>query len=435
MGQIPSTLYGNPFNTYVSGKYDCIGNNGDSYYDKLIGGVDCNPVELSKTVIIQYLLSKYDPSTGKGLDCIYNQRPFVGVNDPNYNTEDQLNDTNYLQLFTGYLNTLCNQQIKIPKIIIKTIPMGIEPFFLSNDDESVVFSIDGTTFTDNVEVTGGETVIIRAAGADCAGICGKSAYEIAVDQGFVGTVDDWLASLVGEQGPPGEAASISGLTWRGSWSASPTPTAYVVNDAIQYNGTSYVKIANNNPASGTPDTNSDWEILALEGATGPAGANGTNGANGAPGTNGAFGVGGFRNLNVGTTTWTLLATDSLGTTGLRPLNPQTPIDQTITTLTNDAGVVITFSATVACTLKLPNTLPNFPIGYQVTIIQLGTGQLSVESLNANTVVINSANSMKHLRTQYSAATLIKSSAGNGTTTYDSWYLFGDITNVVVPPTT
>jgi hypothetical protein len=430
MGQIPSTLYGNPFNTYVSSKYDCIGNSGDSYYDKLIGGVDCNPVELSKTVIIQYLLSKYNPSTGEGLDCIYNQRPFAGVNDPNYNTEDQLNDTNYLQLFTSYLNTLCNQQIKIPKIIIKTIPMGIEAFSLTNEDNSVEFSTDGgTTFTDNVEITGGETVIIRATGADCADICGASAYDIWLAQGNEGSEQDFLDSLVGPAGPQGEAASIDGLTWRGSWSASPTPTAYVVNDAVQYNGTSYVKIANNNPASGTPDTNSDWEILALEGATGPAGANG------APGTNGAFGVGGFRDLSVNTTTWTLLATDALGTTGLRPLNPQTPIDQTITTLTNDAGVVITFSALVACTLKLPNTLPNFPIGYQVTIIQLGTGQLSVESLNANTVVINSANNMRHLRTQYSAATLIKKSAGNGTTTYDSWYLFGDITNVIIPPTT
>ena len=121
MGQIPSTLYGNPFDTYVSSKYDCIGNNGDSYYDKLVGGVECNPVELSKTVIIQYLLSKYDPSTGEGLDCIYNQRPFVGVDDPNYNAEDQLNTNNYLQLFTGFLNTLCKKQTSISRITINTI--------------------------------------------------------------------------------------------------------------------------------------------------------------------------------------------------------------------------------------------------------------------------------------------------------------------------
>jgi len=33
---------------------------------------------------------------------------------------------------------------------------------------------------------------------------GKSAYEIAVEHGFEGSEEEWLASLKGEQGPPGE---------------------------------------------------------------------------------------------------------------------------------------------------------------------------------------------------------------------------------------
>ena len=33
---------------------------------------------------------------------------------------------------------------------------------------------------------------------------GKSAYQVAVDNGFVGTEEEWLATLVGPQGPPGE---------------------------------------------------------------------------------------------------------------------------------------------------------------------------------------------------------------------------------------
>lgn len=36
------------------------------------------------------------------------------------------------------------------------------------------------------------------------GVPGKSAYEIAVDNGFVGTEEEWLESLVGPQGPQGE---------------------------------------------------------------------------------------------------------------------------------------------------------------------------------------------------------------------------------------
>ncbi len=37
-----------------------------------------------------------------------------------------------------------------------------------------------------------------------AGADGKSAYEIAVENGFVGTETEWLDSLIGEQGPQGE---------------------------------------------------------------------------------------------------------------------------------------------------------------------------------------------------------------------------------------
>jgi hypothetical protein len=33
---------------------------------------------------------------------------------------------------------------------------------------------------------------------------GKSAYQVAVDNGFVGTESGWLASLKGEQGPAGQ---------------------------------------------------------------------------------------------------------------------------------------------------------------------------------------------------------------------------------------
>ena len=32
---------------------------------------------------------------------------------------------------------------------------------------------------------------------------GKSAYEIAVEKGFIGTEEEWLSSLVGPQGPVG----------------------------------------------------------------------------------------------------------------------------------------------------------------------------------------------------------------------------------------
>jgi hypothetical protein len=414
MGQIPEFLHGKPFNEYMSKKDECIGNLGNSYYDKLVGGVECNPVELSKAVIIKYLLSKYNLITGEGLDCIYNQRPFIGVNDANYNTEDKLNDTTHLQIFTSYLNAICAVQDPITKIIIKTIPMGIEPFSLTNTDGTVEFSIDGgSTYDNSVEVTGGATVYIKAAQADCGAVCGASAYEIAVANGYSGTETEWLASLVGPEGPAGSNANIAGLTWRGNWTASPSP-AYAVNDAVQSQGSSYVLVNTSLGSASTDpavDTSGRWDELALQGATGAAGANGTDGSDGA---NGASGVAAFRTLPATTTTWTLKADAAVGTA--------TPGGNESTANTTDAGVFITTAATAAFTLTLPANLTNFPIGYQVSIMQIGTGQVQITTDATSTIV--SANSMRYLRTQYSAATMVKKSA-------TEWYLFGDLTNVVI----
>ena len=44
-----------------------------------------------------------------------------------------------------------------------------------------------------------ETKIVLNGGLFPMGTKGYSAYEVAVQQGFQGTVDEWLASLVGPQ--------------------------------------------------------------------------------------------------------------------------------------------------------------------------------------------------------------------------------------------
>ncbi len=46
--------------------------------------------------------------------------------------------------------------------------------------------------------------VVGGGGGGGTGADGKSAYEIAVDNGFVGTEAEWLASLVGPQGPQGD---------------------------------------------------------------------------------------------------------------------------------------------------------------------------------------------------------------------------------------
>ena len=61
-----------------------------------------------------------------------------------------------------------------------------------------------TTITSNLTGPQGIQGIQGDPGADGAdGAAGLSAYQIAVNEGFVGTEAQWLASLVGPQGPTG----------------------------------------------------------------------------------------------------------------------------------------------------------------------------------------------------------------------------------------
>ena len=65
----------------------------------------------------------------------------------------------------------------------------------------------------------------------------------------------------GDTGPAGPTGP-RGLTWRGSWSAS---TAYVADDAVQYNGSSYVSTGPVDPGL-VPGVAPVWELLAQKGA-------------------------------------------------------------------------------------------------------------------------------------------------------------------------
>lgn len=100
-------------------------------------------------------------------------------------------------------------------------------------------------------------------GEGTPGPAGASAYEVAVENGFVGTESQWLASLVGPQGPqgpqgtqgPAGATGATGATGPQGPQGEPGPAG----------------------ADGAP------------GATGPQGEPGPAGADGAPGATGATG--------------------------------------------------------------------------------------------------------------------------------------------------
>jgi hypothetical protein len=99
-----------------------------------------------------------------------------------------------------------------------------------------------------------------------------------------------------------------------------------------------------------------------------------------------------------------------------PLNTQT--GTTYTLVATDAGDLVTLNNASAITLTIPtNATVAFATGTQITIAQLGAGQVTVAG--AVGVTVSAADSATKLRAQYSAATIIKT----GT---NSWILIGDI---------
>lgn len=141
---------------------------------------------------------------------------------------------------------------------------------------------------------------------------GKSAYDIAVDNGFSGSQQEWLESLVGPQGVPGlqgntgadgkdgepgpvgpvgpsGTVTIEGLIYRGVWTTL-VPALFEYGDVVTYDGASYIRITpGSDNGTVTPNLSSDWVLLAAQGATGPTGPQGLKGDTGERGPSGLDG--------------------------------------------------------------------------------------------------------------------------------------------------
>lgn len=100
--------------------------------------------------------------------------------------------------------------------------------------------------------------------------------------------------LQGEQGPIGATglrgvagpAGATGLNWKGTYDSA---TAYVVNDAVAYNGATYFSTQDSTGIP--PDAETEyWALMAAQGAEGPQGIPGTMGLQGDPGPRGLQGI-------------------------------------------------------------------------------------------------------------------------------------------------
>lgn len=85
--------------------------------------------------------------------------------------------------------------------------------------------------------------------------------------------------------------------------------------------------------------------------------------------------------------------------------------------------IVTMNNASANTFSIPTDASvDFPVGTQITVLQIGAGQTTIQAVTSGTTTINStggtANAPK-LRARYSSATCIKLSANN-------WVVLGDI---------
>ena len=109
---------------------------------------------------------------------------------------------------------------------------------------------------------------------------GKTAYELALQQGFIGTIDAWLASLIGAKGNVGEKGEKGEAGIDGK-------TAYQLAQADGFAGTLTEWLASLKGKDG-----SDGKI-GTDGKDGLDGKDGTNGNDGKDGTNGSNGKSAF----------------------------------------------------------------------------------------------------------------------------------------------
>ena len=87
--------------------------------------------------------------------------------------------------------------------------------FLKSNDKSL-HSHDNKKILDKISVSDSNTLLydgkeICFGGNNSTTSNGKSAYEIAKDNGFEGTETQWLESLKGEPGEPGKDADVSDI--------------------------------------------------------------------------------------------------------------------------------------------------------------------------------------------------------------------------------
>jgi hypothetical protein len=206
-------------------------------------------------------------------------------------------------------------------------------------------------------------------------------------QGLTGATG--ATGTTGATGATG-AAGATGINYRNAWNNS---TIYNNNDAVSYNGSTYLAITSNFNITPTSDP-TVWTVLAAAGstgATGPTGATGSAGANGATGATGATGPAG--------------ATGATGSPGVNGATGATGVVQAIS-----IGTVSTSgssgSASIGGTAANPTLNLTFPASG-------GSGNIAYGGLLSNGATVTTTTSTFYLVPDNGTVTLPQSSAQAG----------------------
>ena len=106
-------------------------------------------------------------------------------------------------------------------------------------------------------------------------------------------------------------------------------------------------------------------------------------------------------------------------TNINELQLNTPT-ASYTLVLGDAGKLVEMNVSSANNLTVPpNSSVAFPVGTQILVVQLGTGQTTVVA--GSGVTVNSKDGNLKLSAQYCGVTLIKRDT-------DTWYALGDLTS-------
>lgn len=173
-----------------------------------------------------------------------------------------------------------------------------------------------------------------------AGADGLSAYDLAVTNGFTGSLQDWLNSLVGPEGPqgvPGQGQGVPGPAGADGLSA------YELAVGNGFNGTLQDWLASLQGPTGATGPAGPQGPQGPAGATGPAGPAGPAGATGATGPQGPQGpAGSVENIVLNQSGITVYSTNSLSSPTSFTLIPG--LTQTITVPANSLVFITTNGA-------------------------------------------------------------------------------------------